>query len=245
MAPRVVLAVLGGCCAAVVSPPLAAAKGAPAAADGDWVWPLQPRPVVVHAFDPPPEPWLPGHRGVDLAGAEGQRVVSAGAGEVTYAGRLAGIGVVVASHDELRTTYQPVDASVEVGDEVEAGDIIGRLESAGSHCSPGVCLHWGLIRGQNYLDPLTLVGAGPVRLLPLGGGSFGRQQPPPLLVSDRAPPDRSAQRGASGPAWPAWPAMIGALGGAGGVLLLVRARPTDGLKPGGEPGDRQRAVARS
>ncbi len=40
-----------------------------------------------------------------------------------------------------------------------------------SHCFPAACLHWGLIRGtgdtQEYLDPLTLVGSGPVRLLPL------------------------------------------------------------------------------
>lgn len=241
MASRVVLAVLAGCCAAVFSPPLAAAGGAPAAADGAWVWPLQPRPVVVHAFDPPPQPWLAGHRGVDLAASEGQRVLSAGAGEVTYAGTLAGIGVVVVRHGELRTTYQPVRAAVDVGDAVAAGDVIGQLESAGSHCSPPVCLHWGLIRGRTYLDPLTLVGAGPVRLLPLGEGSFGRHQPTPLL-SDRAPPDLSAQRGAGGPAWPA---MIGALGGAGGVLLLVRARrPEAAVKPGDAPGDRQRAAAR-
>ena len=244
MASRWVLAVLAGCGAALVSLPVAAAAGAQTAASGDWVWPLTPRPVVVHGFDPPPEPWFPGHRGVDLAGSEGQRVLSAGAGEVTYAGTLAGIGVVVVRHGELRTTYQPVDAAVDVGDEVDAGDAIGRLESAGSHCAPRVCLHWGLIRGQTYLDPLLLVGAGPVRLLPLGAESLSRHRPaPPLLSdSDRASSVGSAQGAVGGSAWPA---MIGGLGGAGGVLLLVRARrPTDGLKPGGEPGDRQRAAAR-
>jgi hypothetical protein len=45
--------------------------------------------------------------------------------------------------------------------------VIGRLELFGSHCFPRSCLHWGLIEGETYLDPLTLVGAGPVRLLPL------------------------------------------------------------------------------
>ena len=36
---------------------------------------------------------------------------------------------------------------------------------------PAACLHWGLIEGdgdaRTYLDPLSLVGGGPVRLLPL------------------------------------------------------------------------------
>ena len=46
--------------------------------------------------------------------------------------------------------------------------MIGRLLLAGSHCAPAACLHWGLIRGETYLDPLTLVGAvpQPVRLYP-------------------------------------------------------------------------------
>ena len=53
------------------------------------------------------------------------------------------------------------------GTVVAAGDPIGSLELVGSHCFPRACLHWGWIRGETYLDPLDLVGAGPVRLLPL------------------------------------------------------------------------------
>src|SRR5215472_334561 len=32
-----------------------------------YLWPLPGLPRVVRAFEPPPKPWLPGHRGVDLA----------------------------------------------------------------------------------------------------------------------------------------------------------------------------------
>ena len=131
------------------------------------VWPLVPQPEVVEDFDPPDSRYGSGHRGVDLAGNAGQRVRAALAGEVSYAGPLAGIGVVVVAHGSTRTTYQPVRASVSVGDAVEAGDGIGTLEAAGSHCPPRACLHWGWIEGETYLDPLRLVGAGPVRLLPL------------------------------------------------------------------------------
>ncbi|MXG88040.1 M23 family metallopeptidase [Nocardioides flavescens] len=132
------------------------------------VWPLQPAPppVVTH-FDPPADPYAAGHRGVDLLGHPGQVVATALAGSVTYAGLLAGRGVVVVDHGTTRTTYQPVSASVTVGTSLAAGDPIGTLELPGSHCFPRSCLHWGWIEGETYLDPLLLVGGGPVRLLPL------------------------------------------------------------------------------
>jgi len=136
-------------------------------ADPVGVWPLRPQPEVVDGFHPPDSPYGAGHRGVDLAGWAGQRVHAALAGEVSYAGPLAGTGVVVVVHGATRTTYQPVRASVSVGDAVEQGAPIGILEAAGSHCPPRTCLHWGWLEGDVYLDPLRLVGAGPVRLLPL------------------------------------------------------------------------------
>ncbi|WP_243057283.1 M23 family metallopeptidase [Nocardioides sp. SR21] len=141
----------------------------PASADTDpvGVWPLVPAPDVMADFDPPADPWGAGHRGVDLLGSPGQPVRAALPGTVTWAGVLAGRGVVVVSHGDTRTTYEPVDATVTVGTSVGAGDRIGRLSPTGSHCLPRSCLHWGWIRGETYLDPLRLVGAGPVRLLPL------------------------------------------------------------------------------
>jgi murein DD-endopeptidase MepM/ murein hydrolase activator NlpD len=131
------------------------------------VWPLQPEPAVVRGFDPPDSPYGAGHRGVDLLGEPGQAVQTALAGTVTYAGLLAGRGVVVVSHGSTRTTYEPVTASVSVGAPVAPGDQIGTLGLSGSHCFPRACLHWGWIAGDTYLDPLRLVGAAPVRLLPL------------------------------------------------------------------------------
>ena len=145
------------------------------------VWPLRPRPAVVAGFDPPAARWSAGHRGVDLAGTPAAPVHSSLAGRVTFAGRIAGRGVVVVSHGRTRTTYEPVTAGVAVGDRVRAGAVIGRLQLFGSHCFPRWCLHWGLVEGRDrYLDPLTLVGAAPVRLLPLGDfGLLG-----PLLGAD-------------------------------------------------------------
>ena len=140
-----------------------------AAPEGRGVWPLQPRPEVVNGFDPPDSAYGAGHRGVDLAGAVGEPVHATLPGTITFAGMLAGRGVVVIDHGSTRTTYEPVAPSVHVGDHVTKGAVVGRLTLALSHCFPRACLHWGLIRNADdvYLDPLTLVGAEPVRLLPL------------------------------------------------------------------------------
>lgn len=136
---------------------------------GQGVWPILPTPAVVNGFDAPDSQWGSGHRGVDLAGRPGEVVRAALPGRVAYAGPLAGRGVVVVSHGETRTTYEPVTPTVEVGDTVRAGSGIGRLAVPGSHCPPLACLHWGWLAGEVYLDPLDLVGAGRVRLLPLSG----------------------------------------------------------------------------
>lgn len=135
--------------------------------DGSAVWPLDPAPTVVARFDPPASPWAAGHRGVDLLGRPGQPVRAARAGTVSFAGALAGRGVVVVDHGSTRTTYEPVDPAVAVGGAVAAGGTIGTLQSGLSHCFPRTCLHWGLLLGELYLDPLSLLGWAPVRLLPL------------------------------------------------------------------------------
>ncbi len=143
------------------------AVGAEPARWGDGAGPLLPGPRVVEGFDPPAVRWGSGHRGVDLAGWPGAPVHASLAGRVAFVGTVAGRGVVSVQHGDLRTTYQPVTAVVAVGDAVGRGQVVGHLVLPGSHCFPGSCLHWGLKRGEAYLDPLVLVGGGPVRLLPL------------------------------------------------------------------------------
>jgi hypothetical protein len=76
--------------------------------------------------------------------------------------------VVVVDHGSTRTTYEPVAPSVAVGAVVRTGGVLGTLQTGRSHCFPRTCLHWGLISGgDRYLDPLSLLGMAPVRLLPI------------------------------------------------------------------------------
>jgi murein DD-endopeptidase MepM/ murein hydrolase activator NlpD len=138
-------------------------------ASGGFDWPVAGTPSVLRAFTPGPHPWSPGHRGVDVAGT-GPVVLAAGPGTVTFAGSIAGRGVVVIEHGSgLRTTYEPVSAQVVVGRVLRRGDPVGSLQAAGLHCTPVPCLHWGARIGDRYLDPISLI-ARPRRppvLLPL------------------------------------------------------------------------------
>ncbi|HEX6937495.1 MAG TPA: M23 family metallopeptidase [Actinomycetes bacterium] len=133
-----------------------------------WVWPLDPQPRVVAGFEAPTGPYAAGHRGADLAAEVGEPVRSAGFGVVAFAGPVAGRGVVSVDHaDGRRTTYEPVSPVVAAGDPVREGQVLGTLSAAPGHCLPATCLHWGLRVGETYLDPLALVGAVTVRLLPV------------------------------------------------------------------------------
>lgn len=129
-----------------------------------WSWPTgEPRPVVAD-FDPPEHDWLAGNRGVVLDVALGEVIRSPAAGTVTFAGRVVDRDVVVVTHDERRSTFEPVTPSVHVGDVVAAGDPLGVVSTG-----PNGPLHWGVkIGSDRYLYPLLFV-SGPVVLKPWDG----------------------------------------------------------------------------
>jgi murein DD-endopeptidase MepM/ murein hydrolase activator NlpD len=103
---------------------------------------------------------------VDLRTEPGQRVRAAGDGRVAFAGTIAGRGVVAVDHGILRTTYEPVDAQVVVGERVRVGEVLGTVATGTGHCGSGSCLHLGLRRGPEYLDPLLLLSRASARLRP-------------------------------------------------------------------------------
>jgi len=160
----VALSVPLGDATAVPHPTGAAARSTTAS----FSWPLAPPHPVVRPFEAPASPYGPGHRGVDLGGAPGEAVLAAADGVVVFAGQLAGRGVVSIDHDGgLRTTYEPLLPGVAAGQRVAAGATIGQLVAGHPGCPAAACLHWGVRRGAEYLDPLGLMSAGRVRLLPL------------------------------------------------------------------------------
>ena len=169
MVLRAPLAVLLLVSAVLTGGPVAAAPppADPVPAAAPWGWPLAGTPAVTRPFQPPPTPYAAGHRGVDLAGAGGAPVLAAGAGTVAFAGMVAGRPVVSVDHPSgLRTTYEPVQPGVAAGQPVSRGSPLGLLLAGHDGCPAGACLHWGLRRGDTYLDPLSLLRPPRVRLLP-------------------------------------------------------------------------------
>ncbi|MEU6960965.1 M23 family metallopeptidase [Streptomyces chrestomyceticus] len=163
---------------------------------GERAWPVTgaagARPTIARGWEPPPAPWAPGHRGVDLLAAEDSTVRAAAPGRVLFAGKVAGRGVLSievsgSGHPPLRTTYEPVHPTIRKGDHVTAGQTVAKLGPGPFHCSTP-CLHWGLLRDKTYLDPLSLLPAamlnpGPSRLLPVinvpePSNAPGRRDPP-------------------------------------------------------------------
>jgi murein DD-endopeptidase MepM/ murein hydrolase activator NlpD len=154
--------------AAALVPVPAAADAAPSAPAAPWSAPLAGVLTVTRPFDPPPVPYAAGHRGVDLGGRTSSPVLAAADGVVVFAGMVAGRPVLSIDHAEgLRTTYEPVDPSVGAGQAVARGSPIGTLVAGHAGCPASACLHWGLRRGDTYLDPMLLLRPPRIRLLPM------------------------------------------------------------------------------
>jgi murein DD-endopeptidase MepM/ murein hydrolase activator NlpD len=122
---------------------------------------------VIDGFRPPTTPYGPGNRGWEYAVSPGTAVLSAADGTVSFAGQVGPSQAVTVAHaDGLRTSYSYLQrVAVLEGDVVRLGDVVG-------HSGPR--LHFGVRRGEVYLDPAILFAEVPVvrtraRLVPLAG----------------------------------------------------------------------------
>jgi murein DD-endopeptidase MepM/ murein hydrolase activator NlpD len=110
---------------------------------------------VLDPFRPPPEPWLPGNRGIEYATPVGAAIGAIGPGIVAFAGPVAGRLVVTIDHpDGLRSSYVGL-ARIDV----RRRQVVAAGEQVGVVVGP---FHLGVRRGTTYLDPASLWGQ-PVR----------------------------------------------------------------------------------
>lgn len=119
---------------------------------------------VVDPYRPPTCVWCPGNRGIEFGPTLGHHVSAAAAGTVSFAGRVAGTLYVVLQHpDGTRTTYGGLLTSDRSrGEHVMLGEAVGIA---------GLTLHFGLRRGDVYLDPTPMLGElrRRARLVPVDG----------------------------------------------------------------------------
>lgn len=126
-------------------------------------------PKIVNSFDNAIDQYSAGHRGVDLNADIGQNILAPDDGIILYKGIIAdkpyftfetrGYGNI-----HLKNTFEPAKTSLNIGDKVQKGQIIGTVESYDEpkekvYCLN--CLHWGLIKepynNRLYIDPLKEV----------------------------------------------------------------------------------------
>lgn len=122
---------------------------------GGYSWPTGHPVPIVRSFDPPPQKWSAGHRGVDLAYQVGEAIVAPADGTVVYSGEIADVGVIsIDHHNGIRSTYQPVSNQLPVGTDVTRGQKIAKLVSGHDNDA----LHWGAkISADDYINPLHLI----------------------------------------------------------------------------------------
>lgn len=134
--------------------------------EGQTAEPLVHQPPVdapiVDPFRPPAHPFGPGNRGIEYDTEPGDEVHASAAGQVVFAGVVAGaLHVTLAHSDGVRTSYSYLrSVAVVLGQLVQQGDVVGQA---------GERLHFGARRGDSYFDPAALFGSGGevrVELLP-------------------------------------------------------------------------------
>jgi murein DD-endopeptidase MepM/ murein hydrolase activator NlpD len=128
-----------------------------------WEWPIDP-PVVKRYAEIPEQNWKTGHRGIDLLSAADGAVHSPADGYISAINSFGTKHIVSVTHGELRSTFESVTTTLKINDPVQRGQIIGYLHETSDHCLPDLCLHWGVKRGETYLDPINFVQGEPVLL---------------------------------------------------------------------------------
>src|SRR6266567_1303278 len=141
---------------------------------GTYRWPVSG--PVIRGFEPPPDPYGPGHRGIDIAAPFGTTVGAAQDGIVAFAGWVGGSLFISIDHpDGVRTTYSWLSGvQVKRGQSVVRGQPIG----LSGHGHPEIAtphLHFGARVGATYIDPMLLLErgsvAGLIHLAPLQSGT--------------------------------------------------------------------------
>ena len=98
------------------------------------------------------------HQGVDFAGKAGANIIASAAGMVTFAGEKGGYGKMVEINhgDDYTTRYgHQQQLSVQTGDVVRRGEVLGELGTSGRSTGPHV--HFEVFKNGRTVDPASYI----------------------------------------------------------------------------------------
>ena len=100
------------------------------------------------------------HNGVDYACAQDAQVCAPAAGKVTAVDTDSRWGSVVCIEDSAGHLWRvcgTADPTVQTGDEVSVGQVLGRAGSIPNECAEETHIHLEVLQGEQYLDPAKLL----------------------------------------------------------------------------------------
>lgn len=129
---------------------------------GPWLWPVAGDHDVVRPYIAPSTRYSAGHRGVDLASADGVLLAPAD-GVVRFTGVVVDRPVLTIDHGGgVVSSYEPVESALMRGDAVGRGQQIGTILPG--HCSI-LCVHLGVRIDGRYVSPMRFLGGIPRAVL--------------------------------------------------------------------------------
>jgi murein DD-endopeptidase MepM/ murein hydrolase activator NlpD len=100
------------------------------------------------------------HKAIDIKGKIGEPVKASDAGMVinVFNDNKLGETVIIKHSNDLRTQYSNLDKNlnVKIGSPVSKGTVIGKIgNTARFECKDEPHLHYAVLKGQNYVDPIN------------------------------------------------------------------------------------------
>lgn len=75
---------------------------------------------------------------------------------MSFVGVVVDRPVITLDHgDGLRSSFEPLESGLVKGARVAVGETLGHILPG--HCGSVPCVHWGVRRGDEYLNPLAFV----------------------------------------------------------------------------------------
>ncbi|GAA1745924.1 M23 family metallopeptidase [Rothia terrae] len=135
-----------------------------------WQSPVGDPYSVERHFKKPPKKWNAGHRGVDFSATASTKVVAPEAGTISFSGKVVDRTVITITHpDGKKSSFEPVTNPLPIGTKVTKGQPIAAIDASQHHCpSLTLCVHWGVRKGDEYINPWLLIETqAPSILLPI------------------------------------------------------------------------------